>query len=788
MKSKSRLTFPMLIILILVFLMSGCTSKTIETATNKNDLSLSVSYGYDKCVKYGRYMNIEATITNLGKEFVGEFQTLMPTDDNNHVMYEKEVMVPAGQTMQVTLTVPVNTSYHLIEFNLVDSNGTTIQTQESKMDIIGGIERIMIGVITDDEKSVNYLSNNNTKVFFLEKENLPEAPLAYDTLDALVINNFDTSLLSEEQYQAIKGFVTNGGTLVVGTGEHADRTLRRINPDMIKLEVGDATTVEKLFGTDTTKQVITTTVEDGKELASSKDIPLVWQVDVGKGKVQIIGFDMGLEANAWNTIGTQLLGNITDNFSKTMIERMQYEYRGYVNSYGIFNSLGVADTKNLPKVGVYTAIIVIYLVLIGPLLYFILKKKDKRNYTWTIIHVLSILFTLLIFGIGSKTRMSEPYVGYLSIINVNQDMTATDNTFFSLTAPYNTNYGISLDDKYQVNILTNNSGYYNAQEEDKLKLDQYKTAIHYNDSSTEVSLRNYAAFQSAYFTSNASINIEGTYQSDLQYSDFKLNGSFTNQLGVDLSHAAVFTNNTLVNVGEIPNQETVTLDKKEQVTLTSRDAISNSDILTNIAGGNAYLWNTESEASRRYYALEYYISNHFDYLENSSYLIGFDYSEDNKDVISELGLKNSGVRLIVIPLDVNTTKDGKTYLSHINGYMNIEAGEYDSTYNMIMTNQLKVVYQFNPDDKIVSLLYSKELNTEFLKDYWSGFYGTISAYNYNTKEYDLIFTGGTPGECNNLANYINEDNIMSLLFVIDKTAQNKYAIVLPTISAIKEAK
>lgn len=778
--------FALLIVFILV-LGYGCTSDKANTEVSNQEVSLSVTYGYDKFVKYGRYMSIHADISNQGKEFEGTFQVIIPTDDRSNIMYEKVTKVKSDENTEVSISVPINTSFQTIEFRVKDKQDTILASKRSKMNIIGGIDKVLIGVLTDDYESMNYLSNDSTKVFYLSNKDIPVETLGYDTLDALVINNYDTNMLSSEQYEALKGFVNNGGSLIIGTGENADRTLAKFTDRFISVATGDYVNVDDLMNCNHRKSVRSLQVDESDVIASHKEIPFIWKVEKGKGNIQIIGLDMGLPTNEWNTIGTELLSVLTNHFSKAMIERMQYEYRGYYN-YGIFNSIGIADDSNLPNVLLYIAIIIIYMIVIGPPLYVILKKRDKRSYIWLIVPAFSISFALLLFAIGAKTRMTKPYVRYLSVVNVEENMSAKDKTYFSLTAPYNTNYTISVNNKYHISNLTNQNNYYMMEQEEDLDLTKYKTGIRYKDNNTDITLRNYAAFQTIMFETDNTINIEGTYSSELNYSNFKLDGTFTNQLGIDLTNAVLFSNSTIVNLGNIEDQQTIEVKDKEQETIPSRDLFSTGEMIKHIAGGSAYDWRVDSDTARRFYALDYYITTHFSQENNTSYIIGFDHTKPKEGVIKELGLKNDGVRMIIIPVKVNTTKDGKTIIPSMNNYMSIVSGEYDSVYNIIMTNQLKVDYTFEKTDKIISLLYSKEYNTEFVKDYWSGFYGTISAFNYNTGEYDRIFTGGIEGELTQLSSYINDDNTLSLLFEVNKTAQKKYSIVLPTISAVKEAK
>ena len=57
------------------------------------------------------------------------------------------------------------------------------------------------------------------------------------------------------------------------------------------------------------------------------------------------------------------------------------------------------------------AIVVIYVILVGPVLYLVLKKYDKREKIWYAVPVMSVVFVLIIFmasrGFAIKNRMFE---------------------------------------------------------------------------------------------------------------------------------------------------------------------------------------------------------------------------------------------------------------------------------------------------------------------------------------------------------------------------------------------
>src|SRR4029078_3512544 len=58
----------------------------------------------------------------------------------------------------------------------------------------------------------------------------------------------------------------------------------------------------------------------------------------------------------------------------------------------------------LPPVGGLIAILVVYILLIGPINYLILKRIDRREWAWVTMPVLIVAFAVGAYGFGSLLR------------------------------------------------------------------------------------------------------------------------------------------------------------------------------------------------------------------------------------------------------------------------------------------------------------------------------------------------------------------------------------------------
>ena len=90
-----------------------------------------------------------------------------------------------------------------------------------------------------DHKTFYGTSDLSTKIFELNKDTMPSDWRALDMLDVMVITDYSTDQLSEEQLMALTMWVDNGGLLMVGTGSTSNKTLSALNGRLFDVEVGD---------------------------------------------------------------------------------------------------------------------------------------------------------------------------------------------------------------------------------------------------------------------------------------------------------------------------------------------------------------------------------------------------------------------------------------------------------------------------------------------------------------------------------------------------------------------
>lgn len=858
-KGKQQWLLLLCVLLFGVFCLTACSGRggrvvTMEAIEESKEpdkipevleggnLTLSIDYGFDKYVKSGCYMRVMADITNNGENFMGSLRVIIPDSSQKRYMYQKDVSIAAGETKRVEMAVPVGSDTISYNFVVADEEERVIAEKSVKA-YISRDESLFTGILTDDTQSMSYLSGSQLKTFYLGAETFPEDVMALDSLDILIINDFNTDKLGTKQYEALKNFVTKGGTLVLGTGATGQKTLALFDDSFFKGTIGGLSRKTTAFGLneegltkikaqlleevlqrqaqeEAEKQEETSETQeaDDEEISYElfpeaeeinrlqlslveKDIldvhlegavpvvkedgtVLLERLDIGQGNVLLATMDLGLDSSLRDTIGMEIINQIASNISISRQDQRDMENTGYNFNYLRNSAVELIDEDKLPKVSSYVVILLVYILVIGPPLYFILKRLDKRNLMWILIPVFSVLFGSFIYGIGDTTRQSGPYIGYFAL-NTIENGTVDEDIFFGITAPYNNNYEVDVSEIGDLVPLVEEGYYSNSQATEGT---DYNIAIKYSGDTTKIEIKDYSAFEPTYFETNHQAAATGTVGSTMKFEDFQITGEITNLLGQDLKQTALYAYGTVYLLGDIEQGQTISLDDREGYKIMNRSDIYRYDeFLTKISGGRPYGNRKEQTAEqiRYYYSYEYFLSKEAASFRQGCYLLGF--SSEDSSVLETTGLEASGVTMMAVAVDVDLKGENGIYIPKIDSYIqNIEGG-VDTLERVIYEENITMDIQFDSRDVITELIYSEAMNNEFDIGWSNGFYGEIRAYNYLTGNYDLIFTSGTPGSVST-ENYVNEDNQMRLLIEADAARMESYQVTLPILSAIKEGK
>lgn len=406
-----------------------------------------------------------------------------------------------------------------------------------------------------------YTQNNNVQIFHLNQIPGYEFPTNYKGLamaDLFVVDEMNLADLSQEQQQAIFDWVKDGGILLIGASEQVERSVG-IFREYLPLDLSrEKVTVSKealstlskggMFTEDI--QVFRAAEREGSNrILANGDTILASSISLGKGQIIQTTFSLGDQPLSTMDGYGKLLNEIVQMqklFSKwngNFYDSLSYELREY-------NEL-------FPSFKVHTPIIIItivlYMVFVGPVLYLLLKKADRREHAWWIIPVFSVALTLLMFLIGAKDRIMESQINQSAFYKVE---------------------GNNLSGYYVESILTNRGGDYVLQTDENTsayakvnnsvaaqgRLHE-KSYVKTHGNGSELHLRNVNYWSVQSVVGETKIPDAGNFEIDLTVKDSKIEGTVKNNFPFLMKDVSIWSGSQEIEIGDIQPNETIKVSK-----------------------------------------------------------------------------------------------------------------------------------------------------------------------------------------------------------------------------------
>ncbi len=217
--------------------------------------TVELSSGYGDKVQVGTYAPFWLEVTNNGEDFEGAVQIIVPGRENHNVMYQKELSIQKGTTKTVELVGYIDMITRYVNVRVMDNHDNVIWASQLNCSTLADLKNVNVGIISDDYSALGYMdqqtfmaSGLTTQIYELTRDTFPTDWRALDMLDVVVISDYSTDMLSEEQINALSLWVNDGGLLMVGTGSTANKTLAGLNGTVFQIKTGDLNSQNTKFG------------------------------------------------------------------------------------------------------------------------------------------------------------------------------------------------------------------------------------------------------------------------------------------------------------------------------------------------------------------------------------------------------------------------------------------------------------------------------------------------------------------------------------------------------------
>ncbi len=441
----SRKTKALLLVFLLpiLFLISSCESNDI---IQKNNIKIKGELAYDRVASLYGGNPLRFEISNEGRsDFDGEIKVKIPLNEGNHYEIEIPVELAAGSKKTINQSVELQSLRKEIEYDLC-VDGDVINTGRIAVDRFLKPDTPKLAIISDNPDNYSFFADmrfNKEEVIFkrisyesseqaVEVGNADKNEIFivnfenFDTLDTLSSLQFfdyifigDVSNLSmnEKTSENLLSWVSQGGVLITEVGKNFDKMNKQIPDELKQVDFDKVENIEhivepfagkveqasgKIIRKNTKKMILNTKL-------------VGYQEHLGSGQLITINtlLNDGVVAN-WN-IKASYLNYFFDRFyvsSSVFTEDSNGRNPTYRFNYMLEN---VPLNAELPY-DLIMWILLVYVFVAGPVLYIILKKKDKQSLMWILAPVISIVVIVGISQISSYVWGGKPILNEISMI------------------------------------------------------------------------------------------------------------------------------------------------------------------------------------------------------------------------------------------------------------------------------------------------------------------------------------------------------------------------------------
>lgn len=391
----------------------------LENGHPLENLEIELNFPYHQVLHpYEGYWTLaRIEITNQAPERLGGSVQLYGyrSDSFQEIMLaEQNVQVEAFEEKQLAFTVPTNLFQEkaLIRFLTTDGEEALVEWENP----FAHQPVPQLTIVSEKENEFHFLTllENEYIRFPVTRTILPaelaeEAWLYHESI--LALGHVSEAGLTPQQMKALETWVRSGGVLIISGGEsllsHAE-TISHLLPIQLSkerepLKLAKARTEQLLaqFELPHLPELPFLLRGEPKPQALAypdKELPLVVSWSYGKGIVMVTTYDVSEEPLAsWS--GNRKFWN--DVFEKSgALYRLLKEEQHDAERLRLAHLSQQIPELIGPSIGMITIIWLIYLVVVGPLLYLVLKRVDKREWAWLIIPVLVLLTSISVYALG----------------------------------------------------------------------------------------------------------------------------------------------------------------------------------------------------------------------------------------------------------------------------------------------------------------------------------------------------------------------------------------------------
>ncbi|MEY2357270.1 hypothetical protein [Lysinibacillus capsici] len=592
MKKTKWTALTLLVMLVMSFILP--TTQASAAAT----LEVKATAGVSGKAKYQSVVPLQVTVKNNGADFSGD----MAINSSNSYEAASALVVPidiaAGEEKTFTFYLDGLADYSYsdtdlfafyegsiekgkkiaykgtkrLQSNFLDPSSTFIYTLTDKSDRLSALLRLS-----------TFVAQSNVEVFNinqLKDYTLPEDSQGLAMANVIVVDEVAIADLTTKQQEALLKWVQDGGTLLLGAADQINATagvFKEYLPLSLSQEMTaiSAEALTKLSGGGIFTQPISvysaTSSEGSLPVLKENNEVLAAKKKVGSGEVIQTTFSLGDQPLASMDGYGALLAKVINIQSisqqgmmrqgQSPLDQISYELR---NINELFPSFEVSVSYML-------IVIILYILIIGPILYFVLKKADKREHAWWIIPSISVVLSIVLFIVGAKDRIVQPQVQQSAFYKVNEDNSVNGYYVESILTNRSGDFVVNADQNTTAVALRNYNNFTGTM--GPLHESSY---IKENASGSTLTLRDLSYWSVQSFGGKTSAQNIGKMDIDITLKNEKLTGTVKNNFPFALKDVTLISGVKEVKLGDIEANGTLQVNKELKTTVLQKPSIFNN--------------------------------------------------------------------------------------------------------------------------------------------------------------------------------------------------------------------
>ncbi len=573
------------------------------------NVRFDVFVGYDGLVPTCAWFPITCELQNDGPGFAADIE--ISSDQISGGGYTRRVPVELPTGTQKRIFIPVFATHskfwsaQLVQGHKVIADQGMLRPRKGTlagMPIVVAIPRSVGGVPTFPPI---HSGNSDLQPIAarLQPEMFPDNPLALEGINLLYLNSEKAVALDVPRAQALVAWLQRGGHLVVGVEQASDINGTPWLKDLMPCKLDGSATVNdhsdlqdwvqdaanralipptqtpaKKAQNAATKRkptafanadihddehfnaaplaIATSKMIDGAVTIGSIANPLAIEAPRGRGKITVLTFSPEREPFlSWTNrewFWVRMTGVSNELFQSAEVRTDG----GRFSTDGIFGSL--IDSKQVRKLPLTWLLLLLggYLIVIGPLDHYWLKKINKQMLTWITFPCYVVIFSGLIYLIGFHLRAGDLELNELSIVDIlpdnEQHAVFRGQTYLSIYSPVNAQY--KLVGKQTFSTLRGEYGgnYGAATERSRASVLQHGSGF---EAEAYVPVWTSQLFVSDWLEPGSPI-----LSMDAVRNGNKWTLTITNDVDRELKNAQVVFNGRIYEVGALPANKTKTIE------------------------------------------------------------------------------------------------------------------------------------------------------------------------------------------------------------------------------------